>query len=106
MLEYIFKNKSAWRTWDLQLILTSQSCLKNLKFASAWKVYKHTALQIALDVGSVCYTRVAKLHQYVRQYAYCLPSRRWQIQDFSGMIVTLISVVDPMHLAISEFFRL
>jgi hypothetical protein len=31
--------------------------------------------------------------------AVCLPSRRWQIQDFSGMIVALILVVDPM------FFR-
>jgi hypothetical protein len=26
----------------------------------------------------------------------CLPSRRWQIPDFSGTIVALILVVDPM----------
>jgi hypothetical protein len=66
-------------------------------------------LQITLDVCNFCYTRVAQV---------CLPSRRWQIQDFSGTIVASILVVDPMffrpicsknifyHLAVSEFFRL
>jgi hypothetical protein len=63
-----------------------------LKFASVWKVsmppyiFMHFVLQIALDVGSFCYMRVAQV---------CLPSRRLQIQDFSGMIVSLILVVDP-----------
>jgi hypothetical protein len=58
MLEYIFVNKSAWRTWGLQVILTPQSCLKNLEFASAWKVSippyicMQFVLQIPLDVGN------------------------------------------------------
>jgi hypothetical protein len=30
--------------------------------------------------------------------AVCLPSRHWQFQDFSGMIVALILIVDPMFL--------
>jgi hypothetical protein len=46
-------------------------------------------LQIALDVGNFCYIRVAQI---------CLPSKRWQIQDFSGMIVALILVVNPMFI--------
>jgi hypothetical protein len=65
MLEYVYKNKSAWRTLGLQLILTPQSYLKNFEFASAWKVsipsyiFMQFLLQIALDVGNFCYTRVA-----------------------------------------------
>jgi hypothetical protein len=58
---------------------------------------KHTALRISaicatysLRCRQFCYTRVAQV---------CFPSRHWQIQDFSGMIVALILIVDPM------FFR-
>jgi hypothetical protein len=61
-----------------------QSCLKNLEFASAWKVsippyiFMQFVLQIPFDVGNFCYTRVAQ----------CVLT--WQIQDFSGTIVALI----------------
>jgi hypothetical protein len=63
MLEYIFKNKSVWRTWGLQLILTPQSGLENLEFSSAWKVsipnyiFMQFLLQIPLDVENFA-TRV------------------------------------------------
>jgi hypothetical protein len=73
MLEYIFKKKSAWRTWGLQLILTPQSCLKKNWNCQCLKA-KHTGLKIALNIGNLCYTRVAKnclhLRQFVRRYAY------------------------------------
>jgi hypothetical protein len=94
MPEYIFKNKSAWRTWGLRLILTPQSCLKNLEFASAWKV--------STLVLHACSKNCLHLRQFVAPMDLC-PNIVWFMYLFelnkpflklkqvsSGMIVALI----------------
>jgi hypothetical protein len=55
----------------------------------------------ALHMYAICATNCLRCRQFCDTHVVqvCLPSRRWQIQDFSGMIVALILVVDPM------FFR-
>jgi hypothetical protein len=51
---------------------------------------KHTAIHIY----AICATNSLRYMQfrYMLVAQVCLPSRRWQIQDFSGMIVALILV--------------
>jgi hypothetical protein len=53
MLEYIFVNKSVWRTWGPQPTLTSQSSLKKIESDSAWN--------LLTDLGSAYYTLIAQI---------------------------------------------
>jgi hypothetical protein len=67
MLEYIFKNKSTWRTRGLQLVSGGATININATIMpeKTWKWQRlegnHTTLQIPLDVGCVCNTRVAQI---------------------------------------------
>jgi hypothetical protein len=59
MLEYIFKNKSEKNmgsTTNIDATIISEKSLICQRLEG-----KHTALQIVLDVGCVCYTRVAQI---------------------------------------------
>jgi hypothetical protein len=53
MLEYIFKNKSTWRIWSLQLILKPQSSRKKLESDSV-SIPPYI-------LGNLCYMRVAQI---------------------------------------------
>jgi hypothetical protein len=92
MLENIFKNKSAWRTWGSAININATIMPEKYWICQRMEC-KHTTLHIY----AICATHVQQ--KLPTSKAICkaasLPSKHWQIQDFSGLIMALILVVDP-----------